>query len=65
MGDDTRHNPRNCVVCGDALVRRTAAQPPEDDFEGLTSPADWDEPIVSIHCPRCQLLYRVVDPHGD
>ena len=59
-------NPRACAVCGAELVFTRVSRADHDadvdgDYDG--SVTDWVERrvISGIHCPVCELLYRVVD----
>jgi len=57
-------NPRTCVVCGgDLQFKRVSRSTNGPDLDGLDdgSVTDWTERqvLLSIHCPRCELVYRV------
>ena len=58
-------NPTHCVVCQAELVECLAARPaeaPDVAEEGRFQTWDDTRFVAQIYCPRCQLLYRVVDP---
>lgn len=59
-------NPTHCVVCKAAL-RKIALSRPAEDLDAAEEGRfqTWDEGriVVQIYCPRCQLVYRVTDPH--
>ena len=57
-------NPRRCVVCDSELVFSHVSRPSNGpDIDGFDdgSVSDWQEArvLVGIHCPQCELIYRV------
>ena len=61
----TTTNPSRCAVCKGTLERVVESRPAQDldaAEEGRFQPFRDESVVVQIYCPRCQLLYRVVDP---
>lgn len=61
-------NPSHCAVCQTALVQVVEQHNKRPDAlfgdEGYGLRWDKRSVVVQIYCPRCQLLYRVADPHA-
>jgi len=58
-------NPTRCAVCKGTLERVVESRPTEDldaAEEGRFQQFRETPFVVQIYCPRCQLLYRVLDP---
>lgn len=60
-------NPSHCVVCASELVFSRVSRPsngPDTDGFDDGSVSDWQQiqVLVAIHCPHCELVYRVCNP---
>ncbi len=59
-------NPTHCVMCKAELKTTVVSRPAEErDAAEEGRFQTWDEVrvVAEIYCPRCQLMYRVADPH--